>query len=130
MRIPLMYDKLAPLKITVSANGIEEELYTIIDTGYTAEGNHGLTLPPEFLKKFKPTETISINTAGEEGRECPFIPDLRITKIRDYQLCKEVTIPAIITGKISLLGVMFLQNCILHLDGEQKNGYLELDPSW
>jgi hypothetical protein len=38
--------------------------------------------------------------------------------------------PSVIMGEIALLGVLFLQNCTLHLDGRKRSGYLELNPEW
>jgi hypothetical protein len=60
----------------------------------------------------------------------PFIPDVQIIKIRDYRPRESVLMPTVIMGEIALLGVLFLQNCTLHLDGRKRSGYLELNPKW
>jgi predicted aspartyl protease len=131
LRIALNFDKVTTLRITILINGVEEIVDVILDTGYTSHAGHGLSLPPNGFGKYaeQTQETRPVKTGHLEDLH-PFIPDVRIIKIRDYRLRESVLVPSVIMGEIPLLGVLFLQNCTLHLDGRRKSGYLELDPRW
>jgi hypothetical protein len=111
--------------------GHEEEVDVILDTGYTSHQGHGLSLPPNKFGKYaeQTNEKRPVKTGHREDQH-PFIPDVQIIKIRDYRLRESVLMPSVIMGEIPLLGVVFLQNCTLHLDGRKKSGYLELNPKW
>lgn len=131
MRITLRFDKVTTLRITILIKGKEEQVDVILDTGYTSHAGHGLSLPPNEFGKYAEQidEKRPVKTGHREDLH-PFIHDVQIIRIRDYRLRESVLMPSVIMGEIALLGVLFLQNCTLHLDGRKRSGYLELNPKW
>lgn len=123
---------MCPTLVRIDLNRHEEDVLVLLDTGYTSHAGHGLTLPIKYMEYVKEltTEKNISDAMGTEPIMKPFYPDTKIIKVMDYELKQGFIIPTVFMGNIPLLGNFFLQNCILHIDGHQKNGYLELDPNW
>lgn len=122
----LPYDGKCEVKIIVNIHGTEKEVGVLVDTGFVTGTGFGLKLPAEFARYANYTGTGHIRVA--DGREvaADSIPDAKIIQIEEHRLREEVTIPTIfMSGPRACIGVLYLQRCILRLDGPSRIATIE-----
>jgi len=121
----LPYDGKCKMKLVVDIHGTQKEVDVLVDSGFTSGTGFGLKLPPEFARYASYTGTGHVGVA--DGRVVPAdtIPDAKITQIEGHQLEEEIAIPTLFMGGPRVIGVLFLQQCILRLDGPNKIATIE-----
>ena len=110
------------IKIVVGIHGTNKELSALVDTGFTSGTGFGLVLPTDFARFATFTGTGHVQVG--DGRNIPAetIPNAKILKIEDNDISGDVFLPAIFLEGNSCVGMMFLQSCLLKLDGPNSVG--------
>ena len=115
------------MKITVDIHGTEEEITVLVDTGFTTGTGFGLKLSSNYLRYTIYTGTGRVNLADGSEVAKDSIPDAKIIKIEDHRLEDEVTLPTIFMDGPNCIGVMFLQQYILKMDGPDRLATIEFE---
>jgi len=121
----LRYDGKCEIKLIVNIHGTEIEVNALVDTGFTAGTGFGLKLPVEFARYANYTGTGYVQVADGRLVAADSIPNAKIIKVEDHALTDEVTLPAIFMGGPRAIGILFLQRCILNLDGPDRTATIE-----
>lgn len=108
------------IKIVLDIHGTKKDVDVLVDTGFTSGTGFGLKLPTNFAIHAKFTGTGRIRVADNREVICDMIPNAKIIQIENHTLDDEVTIPTLFMDGPKCIGMMFLQDCILHLDGPNK----------
>lgn len=108
------------IKILVGIHGIEKELSVLVDTGFISGTGFGLKLPEDFARYAAFTGTGQVQVADGRSVNADSIPNAKILKIEDHDITEEVFLPALFLGGFGLIGMMFLQSCLLKLDGPNR----------
>jgi len=124
----LSYDGKCLCKLKVIIQGTKVEIEnTLIDTGFITVSGYGLKLPLEYLHY---AQNYGIGEVGmADGRRVIgiSIPRIIITEFEDQPLVNTVTIPTIILGgRTPVIGMRFLQRCIMNLDGIKRNAIVQI----
>lgn len=114
------YDGKCEIKLIIDIHGTKKEVDVLIDTGFTTGTGFGLKLPTDFARHAKYTGTGHIKMA--DGREVAgdSIPNAKIIQIEEHQLKDDITVPTIFMSGLRCIGMIFLQKCILNLNGPSK----------
>ena len=109
------------MKLIVGIHGTKVLVNVLVDTGFTSGTGFGLQLPTEFVRYANYTGTGHVRIADGSVVAAASIPDAEIVQIEQHQLSHAVNIPAIfMNGPCGVIGVLFLQRCIIHFDGPNK----------
>lgn len=117
----LKYDGRCDIDLVVDIHGTNLPIKALIDTGFVSASSFGLKLPANLAIYAKYLGTGEIRVADSRLVAADSIPDAKIVQIEKHKLAEPITIPAIFMGdSCSVIGMVFLQNCILHLDGPKR----------
>jgi hypothetical protein len=117
----LGYDGKCDLELVVDIHGTTVPVTARIDTGFVSDTGFGLRLPINLTGHAKYVGTGSVRVADGRLVNADSIPDAEILEIEGHKLAKPVSTPAIfMDGPCGLLGVLFLQRCMIKLDGPNK----------
>jgi len=113
------------MKLIVNIHGTEKEVDVIVDTGFTTGTGFGLKLPADFAEFASYTGTGNIKLADGREVHVDSIPDAKIIQIEKHKLEEELTIPTIFMSGLQCIGMLFIQKCVLNLDGPKKVATIE-----
>ena len=117
----LRYDGRCDLKLVVNIHGTTVPVTALIDTGFVTATGFGLRLPADLVSFAQYVGTGQVRVADGRLVDADSIPDAKIVEIEGRKLVDSIPIPAIfMNGPCGLLGVLFLQRCMIKLDGPAK----------
>ena len=116
----MSYDGKCEIKLIVDIHGTKKEVDVLVDTGFTTGAGFGLKLPIDFARHARFIGTGHIRLADGSEVAADSIPNAKIIQIEKHQLKDEVTLPAIFMSGPRYIGMLFLQECVLNLDGPSK----------
>lgn len=122
----LPYEGHCKLRLIVDIHGTQKDAYVLIDTGFTVGTGFGLKLPTEWTRYATYLGTGDVEIADGSTISADTIPDAKIIQIEEHRLKKSIPIPTLFMAGQSVIGVMFLQRCILQLDGPNRRATIEL----
>ncbi|MHB8702275.1 MAG: hypothetical protein ACYC7D_14830 [Nitrososphaerales archaeon] len=112
--------------IKVDIHGTQKEIQVTVDTGFTLSTGYGLKLPAMYANYTIHRGIATVGVADGRSVSAYAIPDGKILEIEgdpvttDYQ-----TIPTLFMQGPQVLGMMFLQKCVLHIDGPKGEATLQ-----
>ena len=124
----LPYEGMCELKLVVDIHGTEKEVNVLVDSGFTSMTGFGLKLPVEFVRYTQFTGTGTVRVADGRPVNAASIPDAKIVQVGEHRLTDGVRIPALfMRGGVTegAIGVLFLQQCIVRLDGPEGEATIE-----
>ena len=122
----LPYDGQCEVSLTVKIHSTEKEVHNvIIDTGLLTSSTYGLKVPFTLLDTANFTLTGTVALADGKPMNIKYIPAATITSLQGIELKKKVSVPTIFLGKRPLIGMMFLQTCLMNLDGPKKQAFIQ-----
>ena len=111
------------LNIVVDIHGTRMKVRVLIDTGFVRQTGYGLKLPASLAQYAYPTGTASIALADGEPVLAQAIPNARIVEI-EGRPC-DFTMPTLFMDGPRVIGMKFLERCILNIDGPASSAKLE-----
>ena len=114
------YDGKCEMKLVIDIHGTKTDVDVLVDTGFTAGTGFGLKLPMDFARYTSYTGTGNVRLADGSEVAADSIPNAKIIQIEEHQLEDEVTVPALFMSGPVCVGILFLQKCVLNLDGSNK----------
>lgn len=124
----LDYSGKCNIRLVVNIHGTSREVSnTLVDTGFIINTGYGLKLPIEFRTFAKFILTGHINLANGQPHPMQYIPQAIITHVEGQRLQRAIPIPTIFMTGAPVIGMLFLQLCIIHLDGPDRKAMIEFD---
>lgn len=121
----LPYDGMCEMRLNVDIHGTVRDVTVLVDTGFTTGTGFGLKLPASYAEYARFTGTGHVALADGITVAADSIPDAKIIQVEGHMLEEEVTIPTLFMDGPRCIGVWFLQQCKLELDGPNREAKLE-----
>ncbi len=121
----LVVDGKCVVNLKVSIQGTERDIPVLIDTGFTRSTGHGLKIPAKYANDCHSVGYARVDVADGRKVSCISAIDIHILSIDDKPLSIRRDIPTLFMDGPQVLGMMFLERCVLHIDGPNGTGSLE-----